>query len=126
MPGTRVVTRSSDRPASGSGKRKASTILPPVSTRTSPTRSEQASSDADSAPFTPPDKILPNTGGTYEDWEFHPSRLQALRLELQEDHAEGCSCDSSAKIEDSGVDCVTDAGEKAAEVADEVAPLSAM
>lgn len=30
-------------------------------------------------PFTPPDKIIPGSGGRYEEWPYHPSRLGALR-----------------------------------------------
>lgn len=51
----------------------------------------ECQSDDETVQFTPPDQIIPNTGGRFEDWEFHPSRVQALRefLDSQESPADG-------------------------------------
>jgi hypothetical protein len=91
-----VVSRQSSRDSSRSSvKRKARSIILPMSQRSSPvsprsspikTVSETLFS-SELVQFTPPDQVIPNTGGRYEDWEFHPSRLNAVREELNSEHS---------------------------------------
>lgn len=55
-----------------------STSLACTAAHTKPLHLITSSLDVDSIPSTPAEQILPHTGGAYADWEFHPSRLDAL------------------------------------------------
>lgn len=33
--------------------------------------------EGEASPCTPPERLIPGTGGRYEDWAYHPNRLEA-------------------------------------------------
>lgn len=91
-----ITTTEPSRPPSRCSTRKTSASLVPSASRTSPVLPEFCSSSDKPVDFTPPDRILPNTGGSYENWEFHPARLEA-RQSLSVD---GCQEDNDRMPED--------------------------
>lgn len=80
-----LVQSSVSRPSSRLTHRKpsSSSVSPmSMSTRSSPTQPEEVTPTPEPYSYTPPEQLIPGTGGQYEDWDFHPTRIQALESNL--------------------------------------------